>query len=140
MRVGGGIDTQQTLPFGTAEDVREQVRERVDIFGRGGGFVFNSIHNVQACVPPENLLALFETFQECRRTVRLRGVQAESGLHEPDCSRDLHAQRWLQNYLNCSNRARDGRYGGCGRVLQEQAGVRPGPRVRRPSRPCFLGP
>ncbi len=63
---GGGIDTQKTLPFGTADEVRQQVKERIDIFGPGGGFVFNSIHNVQAGVPVENLLALYESFNENR--------------------------------------------------------------------------
>jgi hypothetical protein len=58
---GGGVDTQQTLPFGTADEVRQQVRERIEVFGPGGGFVFNSIHNIQARVPVENLLALYET-------------------------------------------------------------------------------
>ena len=45
---GGGVDTQKTLPFGTPDEVRRQVRERIEIFGRGGGFVFNTVHNVQA--------------------------------------------------------------------------------------------
>jgi hypothetical protein len=63
---GGGVDTQRTLPFGTPEEVRREVRERVEVFGRGGGFVFAGIHNIQAGVPVENLLALFETFRECR--------------------------------------------------------------------------
>ena len=63
---GGGIDTQKTLPFGTPDEVRKQVKERIDIFGPGGGFVFNSIHNIQAGVPVENLLALYETFIEYR--------------------------------------------------------------------------
>jgi hypothetical protein len=58
---GGGVDTQRTLPFGTADEVREQVRERIGVFGPGGGFVFNSIHNVQAQVPIENILAMHET-------------------------------------------------------------------------------
>jgi len=57
---GGGVDTQRTLPFGTADEVREQVRERIRVFGPGGGFVFNSIHNVQAQVPIENILAMYE--------------------------------------------------------------------------------
>ena len=61
---GGGVDTQQTLPFGTPEEVRQQVRERIEIFGPGGGFVFNPIHNVQARVPVENLLAMYETVRE----------------------------------------------------------------------------
>jgi len=63
---GGGVDTQRTLPFGTPEEVRREVRERVEIFGKGGGFVFVGIHNIQAGVPIENLLALFEAFRECR--------------------------------------------------------------------------
>lgn len=63
---GGGIDTQKTLPFGTPEEVRRQVKERMQIFGRGGGFVFNSIHNVQAGIPVENLLALYQAIQEYR--------------------------------------------------------------------------
>ena len=60
---GGGVDTQRTLPFGTPEQVRQEVRERISIFGRGGGFVFNPIHNVQPQTPIENLLAMFDTLQ-----------------------------------------------------------------------------
>lgn len=63
---GGGVDTQMTLPFGTPEQVRAEVAERIRIFGRGGGFIFNTIHNVQARIPVENLLALYETVEECR--------------------------------------------------------------------------
>jgi hypothetical protein len=61
---GGGVDTQRTLPFGTPEDVRKEVRERIRTFGAGGGYVFNSIHNVQARVPKENLLALYEAVRD----------------------------------------------------------------------------
>ncbi len=64
---GGGVDTQHTLPFGTPEQVRAQVRERIRIFGPGGGFVFNTIHNVQARVPVENLLALYEAVRDYSR-------------------------------------------------------------------------
>jgi hypothetical protein len=63
---GGGVDTQKTLPFGTPEEVRGEVRWRIEIFNRGGGFVFNTIHNVQAGVPVENLLALYEAVRESR--------------------------------------------------------------------------
>jgi len=63
---GGGIDTQRTLPFGTPEDVRREVRERVKTFGPGGGFVFDAVHNIQARTPSANLVALFEAFRECR--------------------------------------------------------------------------
>ncbi len=61
---GGGVDTQRTLPFGTPEEVRAEVRERIRTFGPGGGFVFNTVHNVQARVPVENLLAMYETVRE----------------------------------------------------------------------------
>lgn len=64
---GGGVDTQSTLPFGTPEEVAAQVRERLAIFGKGGGFVFNPIHNVQAGVPVENLLAMYQTVRDYGR-------------------------------------------------------------------------
>ncbi|MFI3312280.1 MAG: uroporphyrinogen decarboxylase family protein [Eubacteriales bacterium] len=58
---GGGVDTQHVLPFGTPEQVRAQVAERVEILNKDGGFIFNPIHNVVANVPIENLLAMYET-------------------------------------------------------------------------------
>ena len=58
---GGGIDTQYTLPKGSAEDVKNEVRRRIDELGPGGGFVFAPVHNIQAEVPPENLIAMWET-------------------------------------------------------------------------------
>jgi uroporphyrinogen-III decarboxylase len=61
---GGGVDTQQVLPFGTAADVREQVLRRCETFAAGGGFVFNSIHNVQAKTPVENIVAMLDAVQE----------------------------------------------------------------------------
>lgn len=61
---GGGIDTQRTLPFGTPEEVRKEVKERCQIFGKGGGFVFNTIHNIQSKVPIENLMAMFQAIKE----------------------------------------------------------------------------
>jgi hypothetical protein len=63
---GGGVDTQKTLPFGTPDQVRDEVRERIETFGPGGGFVFCTIHNVQANTPIENLLAMFEVVGEYR--------------------------------------------------------------------------
>jgi len=62
---GGGADTQHALPFGSAEDVRKEVRERLNLFGPGGGFVFNAIHNIQAQVPVANVLAMYETARRC---------------------------------------------------------------------------
>lgn len=58
---GGGVNTQATLPFGTPDEVRREVRERCEIFSKQGGFVFNAIHNVQACTPVENIAAMIET-------------------------------------------------------------------------------
>ena len=57
---GGGVENQRVLPFGSADEVREQVRERLRIFGAGGGFVFNTIHNIQHGTPVENILAAFD--------------------------------------------------------------------------------
>jgi hypothetical protein len=61
---GGGVDTQQTLPFGSPEEVRRQVLDRCEIFAAGGGFVFNTIHNVQAGTPVANLIAMFDAIAE----------------------------------------------------------------------------
>lgn len=63
---GGGVDTQKTLPFGTSEEVYREVRERMDIFSDGGGFVFNAIHNIQSNVPVENILAMFRAVNDAR--------------------------------------------------------------------------
>jgi hypothetical protein len=64
---GGGVDTQKTLPFGTPDEIRSEVSRRIQIFGRGGGFVFNTVHNVQARTPQENLVAMYEAVREARR-------------------------------------------------------------------------
>ena len=61
---GGGIDTQKTLPFGKPEEVREQVLRTCDIFSKDGGFVFNTVHNIQANVPVENIVAMLEAIKE----------------------------------------------------------------------------
>ena len=61
---GGGANTQQTLPFGTPEEVYRECRERIEIFGEGGGYVFDAIHNVQATTPTENLLAMFRAVRD----------------------------------------------------------------------------
>jgi uroporphyrinogen-III decarboxylase len=55
---GGGVDTQKTLPFETPAQVREQVLRRCEVFARNGGFVFNSIHNIQAGTPIANIVAM----------------------------------------------------------------------------------
>jgi uroporphyrinogen decarboxylase len=61
---GGGVDTQQVLPFGSREQVITEVKRRIDDLAAGGGFVFAAIHNIQAFVPPENIVAAFDTALE----------------------------------------------------------------------------
>jgi uroporphyrinogen decarboxylase len=58
---GGGCDTQKILPHAAPAEIIDHVNERIDIFAPGGGFVFNQIHNIQADVPPENIVAMFDT-------------------------------------------------------------------------------
>jgi len=61
---GGAVDTQGVLPHGSPAEVRDQVRRNLEILAPGGGYVFNTIHNVQADVPPANFMALWETLRE----------------------------------------------------------------------------
>jgi uroporphyrinogen decarboxylase len=60
----GGVDTQRVLPFGTPEDVRDEAKRRIDDLAPGGGFVFAAVHNIQAFVPAENIVTMFETALE----------------------------------------------------------------------------
>lgn len=62
---GGGVDTQGILPSGTVQQVKDDVRRNIEALAPGGGFVFNTIHNIQADVPPENMLAMYEALDEC---------------------------------------------------------------------------
>jgi len=61
---GGGVDTQRILPRGTPNEVKDEVKRRIDDLAPGGGFIFNAVHNIQADVPPENILAMWEALQE----------------------------------------------------------------------------
>ncbi|MHC4226635.1 MAG: uroporphyrinogen decarboxylase family protein [Planctomycetota bacterium] len=61
---GGAIDTQHVLPFAAPSEIRAHVRKNLEIFKPGGGYVFNNVHNIQAGVPAENIVALFDTAQE----------------------------------------------------------------------------
>lgn len=61
---GGGIDTQKTLPYASPEQVREEVLRLCDIFAKDGGFVFNTVHNIQANVPVENIVAMVDAIKE----------------------------------------------------------------------------
>lgn len=60
----GAVDNQQTLPFGTPQDVRNEVRENVEIFGRTRGHIIAPCHNIQPITPTENIVALYEAAQE----------------------------------------------------------------------------
>ena len=64
---GGSCDCQGSLAFGTPDDVAEEVRRHVEFLSPGGGYVFASVHNIQAQVPAENVIALFETALEAGR-------------------------------------------------------------------------
>jgi uroporphyrinogen decarboxylase len=57
----GGVDNQYTLPFGTAEEVRQEVLENIDILGAGGGYIVAPCHNIQPITPVENVIAMYET-------------------------------------------------------------------------------
>ena len=58
---GGSLDCQKTLPYGTTEEVVREVQEHLRVFAPGGGYVFTSVHNIQANVPPENVIAMYDT-------------------------------------------------------------------------------
>jgi uroporphyrinogen decarboxylase len=60
----GGVDNQQTLPFGTVADVRQEVIDNLRILGAGGGYILAPCHNIQAVSPPENVVAMYETGYE----------------------------------------------------------------------------
>jgi uroporphyrinogen-III decarboxylase len=61
---GAGVDTQHTLPFGTAKEVYDEVLSRCRIFARDGGFVLSSIHNIQACTPTANVVAMLDAVRD----------------------------------------------------------------------------
>ncbi len=62
---GGAVDAQHVLPMADADAVREHVKRNMSAFKPGGGYVFNNVHNIQAGVPAENILALYDTAYEC---------------------------------------------------------------------------
>ena len=64
---GGGVDTQKILPYGSPQEVREQVLRQCDILGKNGGFVFNTVHNVQSNIPVKNLVAMIDALHEVNK-------------------------------------------------------------------------
>ncbi len=69
---GGGIETVGTLNTGTPRQIRDQVFERLEIFSKGGGFVFNTVHNILPDVPAENIVAMFEAVRDFNNQVKLQ--------------------------------------------------------------------
>ena len=61
---GGGVDTQQVLPNGSVQEVADDVKKNIDALASGGGFVFSAVHNIQAEVPPENIISMWETLMK----------------------------------------------------------------------------
>ena len=57
---GGAVDTQGVLPYGTPQEVRDDVKRNIEALAPGGGYVFNTVHNIQADVPVENIMAMYE--------------------------------------------------------------------------------
>ena len=57
----GGVDNQQTLPFGSVDDVSDEVVANIEILGKGGGYIIAPCHNIQANTPPENVVTMYET-------------------------------------------------------------------------------
>lgn len=74
---GGACDCQHTLPFGTPEEVAREVEESLRVFAPGGGYVFAPVHNIQAGVPPENVIAMFDTALSAGRYAARSSSQAE---------------------------------------------------------------
>ncbi|MDR2470427.1 MAG: methyltransferase [Tannerella sp.] len=64
---GGGIDTQKILPTGTPEQIKTHVERQCEIFGKNGGFVFNAVHNIQANVPVENVVAMIDALHSLKK-------------------------------------------------------------------------
>ena len=60
----GGVDTGRVIPFGTRDEIFEEVKRRIDDLGEDGGYVLNFVHNIQDEVPPENVCAMFEAALE----------------------------------------------------------------------------
>jgi len=69
---GGGVDTQNVLGTATPEQIREHIKHNIEALAPGGGFVFAAVHDIQANVPPENIMAMWETW-------KTRGVYGSSG-------------------------------------------------------------
>jgi len=61
----GAINCQQTLPYGTEEDVRKEVRERISVFGKNGGYILGPDHSLQKNIPAQNVFAMYDEVKKC---------------------------------------------------------------------------
>lgn len=80
----GGVDSQQTLPFGTPEEVQAEVTRCVRSLGRRGGYVLAAVHNIQPEVPPENIIAMFDAARAFPLTAKERRVRTRSPAEDSD--------------------------------------------------------
>jgi len=64
---GGSVDTQQVLAFGSPDDVKKQVMEQCKVLSPNGGFIFNTVHNIQANIPVENIVVIIDTLKQINR-------------------------------------------------------------------------
>ena len=69
---GGGVETVGTLNNGTPAQIRDQVLQRLEVFSHGGGYVFNTVHNILPDVPPENIITLFDAVREFNNKTTLQ--------------------------------------------------------------------
>jgi uroporphyrinogen decarboxylase len=76
---GGGIDTQSILPFGSPEEIREQVRQRIEILAPGGGFVFATIHNIQDDIAPERIEVMLRAVRDYGRSPQTSKPEVQGG-------------------------------------------------------------
>ncbi len=82
---GGGCDSQAVLPLGTRDEVADEVKRRIDDLASGGGFVFSPVHNVQADVPVENVVAMFDTARAYGVYSRNRVDRAQAEGNAEEC-------------------------------------------------------
>ncbi len=89
---GGGVDSQKVLPFGTPDDVRVEVRRRIEDLSPGGGFVWAAVHNIQAQVPPENIMAAIDTVRSYgpHRSIETRGHRHQTPPIAPQLVKETH--------------------------------------------------
>ena len=152
----GGVDTQRVLPYGRPEDVTAEVRRRIGDLGRGGGYVLASVHNIQAQVPPENIVAMYDTASPPRgppgrgarpaprrhRHRRPRGRLAKLAGHGPDRRRPsgpVRSRVPAASYARVGAPSDRAVSGSRGRHEHERPGTDAGSHPRRADRRAAMG-